>query len=216
MKPILYHYSHCPFCIRVRMAAGFLEIKYETQLLRYDDEQAPVILCGKKMLPIWVNENGKAINESLDIIAIIDIENKLNTKATLDSVEWKMFEKNLNDASSPLHSLAMPHFIYTKEFDEKSRQYFQKKKEEKRGPFSNLIKNRAALEKELQVHLDGFEKNLKTYYKSDVLSLYDVVLASHLWGLYVVPEFQFTPKMHSYLQRVKKECNFNYQEDLWK
>lgn len=216
MKPTLYHYSHCPFCIRVRMAAGFLEINYDTKILRYDDEQTPVKLAGKKMLPIWVNENGNAINESLDIIALIDVENKLNVKNTLTSSEWKSFEENLNSASTYIHNLAMPHFIYTKEFDDKSRMYFQKKKEEKRGPFEVLIKNRPLFESELQKHLDGFEKDTFEFYKSKSLSLYDIVLASHLWGLYVVPEFQFSPKLHLYLQRVKAECRFNYQEDLWK
>lgn len=215
MKPTLYHYSHCPFCIRVRMAAGFLEINYDKKLLRYDDEQTPIKLSGRKMLPIWVNENGNAINESLDIISLIDIENKFDTKKVMSTPEWKTFEEKLNEAGNYIHSLAMPHFVYTKEFDDKSRAYFQKKKEEKRGPFEVLIKNRGLFEKELNECLADIEKNITEYYKSKSLSLYDVVLASHLWGMYVVPEFQFSPKLHTYLQRVKKDCAFNYQEDLW-
>lgn len=215
MKATLYHYSHCPFCIRVRMAAGFLEINYETKLLRYDDEETPVKFCQKKMLPIWVDENGKSTNESLDIIALIDKKNKLDTQKTLNTSEWKSFEDNLNKASSPLHNLAMPYFIYTKEFDEKSAEYFQKKKEVKRGPFKELVKKHDVFEKELQGYLNAFEKNIDGFYNSKTLTLYDIVLASHLWALYIVPEFQFSLKLHSYLQKVKKECRFNYQEDLW-
>ncbi|MES2768061.1 MAG: glutaredoxin 2 [Bdellovibrionota bacterium] len=216
MKPTLYHYSHCPFCVRVRMAAGFLKINYDTKLLRYDDEQTPIRLAGSKMLPIWVNENGNAINESLDIISLIDIKNKFDTKKTMFTQEWKSFEERVNELSGYVHNLAMPYFIYTKEFDDKSKIYFQKKKEQKRGPFEVLIKNRNLFEKELQECLVSLEKDIAEYYKSKSLTLHDVILASHLWGMYVVPEFQFSPKLHSYLQRVKKECNFEYQEDLWK
>lgn len=215
MKPTLYHYNHCPFCIRVRMAAGYLGIHYDKKLLRYDDEQTPMKLSGTKMLPIWVNENGNGINESLDIISLIDVENRFETKKTLSSPEWKSFEENLNKASSYVHSLAMPYFMYTKEFDDKSRAFFQRKKEEKRGPFEVLVKNRGLFEKELNELLVEIEKDITPFYKSTSMRLFDVVLASHLWGLYVVPEFQFTPKLHAYLQKVKAECNFDYQGELW-
>lgn len=216
MKPTLYHYAHCPFCIRVRIAAGYLGIHYDTKLVRYDDETTPVQLSGRKMLPIWVNENGNAINESLDIISLIDIEDKLETKKIMSSPEWKSFEVVLNELGNYIHNLAMPHFIYTKEFDDQSRAYFQKKKEEKRGPFEVLIKNRALFEKELNECLSKVENDITDFYKSKSLSLYDIVLASHLWGMYIVPEFQFSPKLHSYLQKVKSLCKFEYHEDLWK
>lgn len=215
MKPILYHFTHCPFCIRVRMAAGYLKIDFDTKQLRYDDEVTPVKLTGKKILPAWVDENGKAINESLDIIALIDSSDKLKTKKILSSPEWKNFETKLNAAGTFIHNLAMPHFIYTKEFDEESRAYFQKKKEIKRGPFGALIKNRKQFEKELALCLNDFEKDITDYYNSNELSVYDIALASHLWGMYVVPEFQFSNKVHAYLQRVKDACHFDYHKDLW-
>src|SRR5690606_41720437 len=109
-----------------------LGISYDTQLVRYDDEQTPMKLAGTKMLPIWVNENGNGINESLDIISLIDIENRFKTKETIATHEWKEFEQLLNTVSGYVHNIAMPHFIYTKEFDDKSREYFQKRKEQKR------------------------------------------------------------------------------------
>jgi glutaredoxin 2 len=197
------------------MAANYLGINYDKKLLRYDDEQTPMKLSGTKMLPIWVNENGNGINESLDIISLIDIENRFETKKIISSPEWKSFEEKLNKISNYIHSLAMPYFVYTKEFDDKSRAYFQRKKEEKRGSFEVLIKNRGLFEKELNELLTELEKDIYEFYQSNSLRLFDVVLASHLWGLYIVPEFQFTPKMHSYLQRVKTECHFDYQADLW-
>ncbi len=216
MKPSLYHYVHCPYCIRIRMAAGFLNITYESHVVRYDDEETPVRLCGRKMLPIWVNENGNAVNESLDIIHLIDEKNYFKTKDVLSTPKWKDFQDHLDKLSGPIFSLSMPQLIWTKEFDEKSREYFQRKKEEKRGPFKNLVKNRIALEDAFYALLEPYEKKIKTFYDSDQLSLYDIVLASQLWSLYIVPEFQFSEKTHAYLQRVKKDCHFDYHSDYWK
>lgn len=62
--------------------------------------------------------------------------------------------------------------------------------------------------------LDELEKNLNPFYQSQHLTLNDILIASHLWGLYVVPEFQFSEKVHQYLQRVKVECHFNYHQDF--
>lgn len=217
LKPILYHYNICPFCIRVRLVANFLGIDYDTKLVRYDDEKTPMNLAGTKMLPIWVNENGNGINESLDIISLIDTENKFKTKETIGSPEWKEFEHLIGTLSGYVHNIGMPHFIYSKEFDEKSREYFQNKKEIKRGPFEVLVKNRPLFEREMSEYLQEVEKSLTDgYYRSTKLRLQDILIASHLWGMYLVPEFQFSEKLHAYLQKIKADCKFEWQEDLWK
>ncbi len=165
------------------------------------------------MLPIMVSD-GNVMPESLDIIEALDKENKLHIAEIKSSSEFKTFEELLNKLGSNVHSLAMPYWIYTPEFDEKSREYFQKKKELKRGPFNNLVHNRKKFEMEILEDLEGIE--LKPFYKSKTFSAYDIMLASHIWGLYVVPEFQFSAKIHSYLQSVKDICQFDYHQDFWK
>ena len=214
MTLVLYHYVHCPFCLRVRMACGYLGKSYQSRVLSYDDEVTPVKLIGKKMLPI-MEIDGKAINESLDIVAIIDDKNKLDIKTKTSLPEFKEFEKILNNVGNLVHSLAMPYWIYTPEFNEQSRTYFQQKKEEKRGPFSGLYKQRRKFAQELIPLLDNISKDLRPYYRSEGFSMYDIMLASHLWGLYVVPEFQFSSAMNEYLQNVGSICSFDYHQDFW-
>jgi glutaredoxin 2 len=167
------------------------------------------------MLPILTDDSFKT-NESLIIMQHLDKYNKLKTKDMLESEDFLEFEKLLGELGSNIHSMAMPYWIYTAEFDQNSREYFQKKKEVKRGPFKKLVYNRRQFETQLNNILDKLTPSINKFYLSDNISAYDILLASHLWGMYVVPEYQFPPVFHEYLQRVKRECNFSYHEDYWR
>ncbi len=210
----LYHYIHCPFCVRVRMALGLLQIPYISKVVPYNDEQTPIALTGKKMLPIMTLDDGKVMNESLDIIRNLDTGSKINFSLYLSASEE--IETLLSKLGSDVHSLCMPYWVWTPEFDENSRKYFQDKKEVKRGPFKNLIKNKDEYLSSLNKNLLQLESELSKFYRSEELTVADIMIASHLWGMYIFPEFQFSEKIHHYLQRVKEECSFDYHEDYWK
>ncbi|HXH32043.1 MAG TPA: glutaredoxin 2 [Bacteriovoracaceae bacterium] len=214
MKLTLYHYVHCPFCIRVRMALGLLNLPFESVVLPYDDEATPLKLTGKKMLPILTAE-GAPMNESLEIMAFLDQQNTLGMKAMVSSLQFAVFTQKLTDLGETVHSLAMPYWVYTQEFDERSRNYFKHKKELKRGPFGALMRNRDVFVSELSGKISYLETRLVPFYDSEKVSGYDVLLAAHLWGLYAVPEFHFSERVHAYLQTVKQLCNFNYHQDYW-
>ncbi len=208
----LFHYVHCPFCVRIRMALGFLQVPYESIVLSYDDEETPVQLTGKKMLPI-MRDGDRVMNESLDIIAFVDAKNLLNRERYYQ--RSKEYEELLTAIGTPLHSLAMPYWIWTPEFTEGSRNYFRNKKEKKRGPFENLVAQSEYFEQQLLSVLEKHKSQLKPFFDSDRFSLVDIVIAAHLWGAYVVPEWQFPREWHEYLQRVKKLCVFDYHHDFW-
>ncbi len=192
------------------MACGFLGVQYKSMVLDYDDEKTPVQLMGKKMLPIVTFEDGSHSNESLDIIARLDTQKKLGSFNDLEQTnQW------LDRIASPTHNLAMPYWVYTQEFNESSRKYFLKKKEAKRGPFGELIKKSNEFHKEINSVLNELDPLISPYFKNKSLSVKDIMIASHLWGLYIVPEFQFSQKMHQYLQNIKNKCQFNYHEDFW-
>ena len=209
MSLILYHYVHCPYCVRVRMALGFLNLAYQSRVVPYDDQETPVGLIGVKMLPI-LSIDGKPLKESLDIIRELDPGNRLNGESDLTSAE--SFIKEINN---PVHSLAMPYWIHTPEFRDSSRKYFLNQKEAKRGPFNELVKKAPQFVTELEVLLKKLQGKIRPYFESDHIRIQDIMIAAHLWGLYVVPEFQFPPEIHQYLQRVKHDCKFNYHQDYW-
>lgn len=76
--PKLYVYDHCPFCVRVRLAFGLKSIKHELIFLGNDDAATPTALVGKKIAPI-LTVDGQSMPESLDIIAKVDTDPKLDT-----------------------------------------------------------------------------------------------------------------------------------------
>tara|TARA_R110000868_G_scaffold104087_9_gene286312 strand:- start:48 stop:632 length:585 start_codon:yes stop_codon:yes gene_type:complete len=194
------------------MALGFLNKNYDSRVLAYDDEQTPTKLTGIKMLPIWQGKDGTTLNESLDIIRHLDPSNSLGFTSELEA----QLEPLLNKLGSNVHNLAMPYWMWTPEFTPSAREYFEVKKSKKRGPFNKLVAKRSEFEVPLLSDLCELSKELKPWYQSAEFSLADIMIASHLWGLYIVPEFRFSDQMHSYLQSVKKRCQFDYHLDFWR
>lgn len=210
----LYHYVHCPFCVRVRMGLGLLNKNYDSVVLAYDDEQTPIALTGVKMLPIFKEEGGSAQNESLDILRTLDGQNILNfTHLKKRSQEVDVL---LDKIAAPVHNLAMPYWIWTPEFDSKSRTYFQAKKEKKRGPFHLLVGKKEQFLKELSPIFNELQAKLSPFYESSTLTIVDLMIAAHLWGLYIVPEVQLPSEIHNYLMKVKELCRFDYHQDFWR
>jgi glutaredoxin 2 len=191
------------------MSLGYLNLPYESRVVPYDDQETPVSLIGVKMLPV-LTIDGKATKESLDIVRKLDHENLLKADSDLSSAE--AFIKEINN---PVHSLAMPYWIYTPEFSPSARDYFVRQKEAKRGPFPELVKKSETFNNELKDLFPKLKDRLHPYFESDSIRIQDIMIAAHLWGLYIVPEFQFPEEIHQYLQAVKQQCRFNYHQDDW-
>jgi len=64
--PILYNYDHCPFCVRVRLALGFKNIKHNLVFLANDDVATPTAMVGKKASPIMKIPAAKTITNGDD------------------------------------------------------------------------------------------------------------------------------------------------------
>ncbi len=197
------------------MALGLLNIEFDSIVLPYNDEETPKKLTGVKMLPIFTFKDTLSSNESLEIIEKIDERNILQMEK-LQSEERKSVEDLLSKLGNDVHSLCMPYWIWTPEFDNTSRAYFQQKKELKRGPFNKLIQNKAQFLENFSKNLEALIPQIEKFYKSDSLTIFDIMIASHIWGMYIFPEYQFPKAVHDYLQRVKAECRFDYHIDFWK
>ena len=128
LAPTLHVYDHCPYCTRVRLVLGLTGADYRLSFLQNDDVATPVSLVGKKVAPIWVDEKGEAMGESMDQIdAILATSNKnkivlhpLTGRKDLD--EWVKGTKDV------LQILGRPRYVATTLLPEfatlGARQYF--------------------------------------------------------------------------------------------
>jgi len=212
----LYHYLHCPFCIRVRLACGLLGIEYNSEILAYSDEVTPIKVSGKKMAPILQKHDGTFMNESLDIISYLDTKGILKVQGENAEESLKEVNEWIGQISKPLFNLLMPYYLNNIEFNDQDRVYFQRNKEVKRGPFRALVKNRIQFIHEVNDHLMYLKNQLQPYYKNSHIQLHDIILSSHLWGLYLASEYRVPEWLHQYLQLVSKNCQFSYDWDWWK
>jgi len=210
LKNILYHYVHCPYCVRVRIAAGFLNIPLESRVLAYDNVKLPERLAGKKMLPILEFPNGDILNESVDIISKIDDQQILFRDVTKEDIHNT--ETICNEIGSFLHPLAMPSWLNTPEFYNESKTYFRQKKEKKRGPFVELIKKNSFLKHEFSSFIESFSLP-KNFIKGKSLTILDIMVVAHFYGIYTLIDFYIPKDLHDYLQKVRQACDFNYHED---
>ena len=83
------------------------------------------------------------------------------------------------------------------------------------GAINKLIQDKEKYLRSFEKTTQLIETKLTPFYESDVLTIKDVMLASHLWGMYIFPEYQFSQKLHSYLQVIKEKAKFEYHQDFW-
>ena len=202
----LYHYDHCPYCVKARMIFGLKKIPFQLKALPYDDEATPKSFIGAKMLPILKIEK-KYMPESLDIVRYID-ENFQTPR-----VDWKedaQLSEWINKCGSNPYFLAMPRWVKAplEEFNTPaSKEYFQRKKENHIGPFSEALSNTENLIKEMEECLKELEEifSNKSKYWAPRLSVNDFHLFAYLRMLSIVKGLSFPEKVSAYMKNLSEE-----------
>ena len=214
-----YHYPHCPFCQRVRLFLGFKGIPYESIAVSYADHETPEKLCGKKMLPIVEFDDGKIMNESLDILR--EVERRFpNPIGFVGPVEPKIQWASMIAVGIPGYfDLLLPWYLdHYQEFRDMpdGTEYFQKKKEEKRGKtFAELKAEGTELFKNgIRPHLEEIIEAVEDEYfiMGPTFSVADCILAADLSGLRLVENIELPKEITHYIERVEKHCRVELLE----
>jgi glutaredoxin 2 len=207
----LYHYEHCPFCVKARMIFGIKNVPFELIALQNDDEETPTKMIGKKMVPILQKDDGTYMPESMDIVAYVD-SNFGDSKAVGQGGNAAI-AKWLDDARSVVYKLAMPRWVNSS-FDEfrsqSAKDYFTTKKEASLGAsFKELFANSKeyiATANELLLQLDKIllpsGKLIdfgKTEFVNGALSEDDIHLFATLRSFSIVEGLEFPSKVKKYV-----------------
>jgi glutaredoxin 2 len=68
----LYLFEHCSLCFRVRMIAALKRLHLQETVVLDDDTETMVSLTGRRMVPILVKDDGRAMLESMDMVRYIE------------------------------------------------------------------------------------------------------------------------------------------------
>ena len=204
----LYHYDHCPFCIRVRMIIGWKGLNVEEEILANADEQSHYDLIGVKVVPILKKDDGSYMKESLDIVAYIDKhygQPLLQPYYDLDILKtW------LENAARSIRHLVHPRNIriFKQDFPTQADcDYYENKKSKNIGSFQDAFENSAQYISEVASYLDSLKtilpeviapKEAKPSY-NDILLFPVLRTISHVKGLL------FPIEVYDYMERISQE-----------
>ncbi|HDR1128188.1 TPA: GrxB family glutaredoxin [Pasteurella multocida] len=201
----LYVYDHCPYCVRAMMIFGLKNIPFKKHVLLNDDEETPIRLVGKKVVPILVKEDGTAMPESLDIVKYIDAH---YGEAILQTAVRPEIETLLAEITSYSNYLLMPRFVKLDlaEFATQSAiDYFTKKKTDYVGDFTQHFNNTPTYLARLTQDLEKLsalvmgETSLNQH-----LSFEDILVFPLLRNLTCVKGLRFPARLEKYIKRLSE------------
>ncbi|HHT7889789.1 GrxB family glutaredoxin [Pasteurella multocida] len=201
----LYVYDHCPYCVRAMMIFGLKNIPFKKHVLLNDDEETPIRLVGKKVVPILVKEDGTAMPESLDIVKYIDAH---YGEAILQTAVRPEIETLLAEITSYSNYLLMPRFVKLDlaEFATQSAiDYFTKKKTDYVGDFTQHFNNTPTYLARLTQDLEKLsalvmgETSLNQH-----LSFEDILVFPLLRNLTCVKGLRFPVRLEKYIKRLSE------------
>jgi glutaredoxin 2 len=68
----LYFFEHSSLCFRVRMVAALKRMHLQETVVLDDDSDTMIGLAGRRVVPILVKDDGKAMTESMNMVAYLD------------------------------------------------------------------------------------------------------------------------------------------------
>ena len=206
----LFHYDHCPYCVKVRMLLGFKNIDFNLTALLNDDEQTPTKMIGQKMVPILQKPDGGFLPESLDIISYIDSLSDFGKPVVHPSKEDNRLKEWFEESRLPIYSLAMPRWVKMdlEEFATPSAiAYFVNKKEKMIGSFKENLDHSDKLIKKTQESLKNLESLIlpEPFFWGETLSLDDFHVFASLRCLTTVRNLIFPEKINNYMNFMEKK-----------
>lgn len=194
----LYLYDHCPYCIRVLLGARLKALPVELIYLPYDDAATPLRLIGRKMLPIWQDDEGY-MGESLDILHKID---RMQGARLFDGPESAAITGWITAWKPVIWDLVLPR-VADPRFPEfrsaQARAAFTAAKEQRHGSFPALRAGTDRLLAELAEGLAALEPLLPDPARA---GLDDILLFPVLRTLAVVEGLSLPPRVSAYCAEI--------------
>lgn len=204
----LYSYDHCPYCVRARMIFGFKNVPFEHIVLANDDEDTPIGLIGKKMVPILIKPDGSAMPESLDIVDYIDGFGGGKMIARTVRPQIKQWREKV---AAYYNKLVMPRIVQIglEEFQTQSAiDYFTRKKTDYIGDFAEHLANTEEYLKQINSDLAALAPLVTSEHAlHDRAGMEDILLYPHLRSLTMVKGILWPEKLVQYSKNMAEQTS---------
>ena len=123
--PILYSFRRCPYAMRARMAIHISGQKCELrEVLLRDKPPSMLEYSAKATVPVLILQDGKVIDESLDVIDwALNLNDPDNWQRSKDTKKTKELIK-INDGEFKYH---LDRYKYSKRYDNEDPEFHRKK-----------------------------------------------------------------------------------------
>lgn len=204
----LYHFDHCPYCVKARMIFGLKDVPLTLVPVLNDDVETPTKLVGRKVVPILEKEDGTHMPESMDIVRYID--GKYGNGPLLDGPQNPAIGAWLENR--PYASkLTMPRWVQSDlpEYKtESARRYFKEKKEEAIGSFDEHLKRSEEYIKQSEADLQKLDLLIQSKGAvNGAPSEDDVHLFAALRSQTIVKGLRFPHRVAEYLENMSALTN---------
>lgn len=201
----LYIYEHCPYCVKARMIFGLKNIPIELEYLLNDEEDLLIRLNGVKQVPLWQQDNGEVMSESMNIVKAVD---SLNNASVLTQ-ENLILKKWLQDIKEPWRLLTLSHYpIFPfPEFatPESVRYYVEKKEKNLDDSLKSLRQKKNEFLNELNPQLEQLNDLILTPQAvNGALSVDDFELFPVLRSLTLFKDAKFPDKVTQYTRELSR------------
>ena len=123
--PILYSFRRCPYAMRARMAIHISGQRCELREVRLRDKPPSMLeYSAKGTVPVLILQDGKVIDESLDVIDwALNLNDPDNWQRSKDTKKTKELIK-INDGEFKYH---LDRYKYSKRYDNEDPEFHRKK-----------------------------------------------------------------------------------------
>lgn len=194
----LHVYDHCPYCVRARMVFGLKAVPVELVFVPNDDEETPIRMIGRKMLPILEDGDG-FLPESLDIVRKVD---GLSGPRLFDGAGRPEIADWIARWSGTVNGLVIPRTpdpVFPEFATASARAYFTAKKEQSFGPFAELLGRTGVLTEQIGRALAELTTILPD---PEGAGIDDILLFPLLRSLSIVPGLPLPPEVAHYRERL--------------
>ncbi len=217
-KMKLYIYDHCPYCVKARMIFGIKRIPLELVTLLNDDEETPISMIGKKMVPILEPADGKYMPESMDIVRYIDLSDDKPVLQPLTDGQGEELAVWMADMHDIVYRLAMPRWVQAPlaEFATAgAREYFTRKKEAMIGSFAENMANSGELIRQTEDMLKKLDVMIADEQAvHGVLTEDDIHLFALLRSLSIVKGVDYPEKIDLYRRNMAAKSNIPLHDEI--